>query len=192
MRQIISRAEVNSAAIHYHFGSKRDLFVAVVERRLQPVNAERLRRLDDLESEAGDHPVPVEAILEALIVPAMQTTVGSEHGGAWVKLLARFRTEPGEHWAETNLLQHEMLSRFHRAFQRALPQLPDVELKYRYFFAVGAAVNTAIDAQGLKLVGEDLPHLGEQPEHILRRLIQFGTAGMKAPYEPEASGRNNS
>ncbi len=184
MRQIISRAEVNSAAIHYHFGSKQDLFVAVVARRLEPVTAERLRRLDALEAEACSNPVTVEALLEALIEPAMSTSVSADHGGNWVKLLARFRTEPGSHWTSTNPLQHEMLSRFQAAFARALPHLPEDELKYRYFFAIGAAVNTAIDQQGLALVGSELPSLSEDPRGIVSRLVRFAAAGMKAPLDP--------
>ena len=183
MRKIISRAEVNSAAIHYHFGSKQDLFVAVVARRLRPVTAARLRRLDELEAKAGSRPVAVEAILQALIEPALLTTVESEHGAIWMKLLARFRTEPGDHWTKTNPLQHEMLSRFHAAFGKSLPHLPDAELKYRYFFAIGAAINTTIDQQGLALIGSELPDLYSDPRAIVSRLVRFAAAGMKAPYE---------
>jgi AcrR family transcriptional regulator len=183
MRQIIARAGVNSAAIHYHFGSKQDLFVAVVARRLEPVTAERLRRLDDLESQADGGPVPVESILEALIEPALATSLGAGHGGTWVKLLARFRTEPGDHWTETNPLQQEMLSRFLAAFARALPHLPEAEVKYRFFFAIGAAINTAIDKQGMTLVDHTLPSIYEEPDSVVTRLVCFTAAGMKAPYE---------
>jgi AcrR family transcriptional regulator len=183
MRQIIAKAEVNSAAIHYHFGSKQDLFVAVVARRLEPVTAERLRRLDALELDANGGGVPVESILEALIEPAMATSLEPGHGGIWVKLLARFRTEPGAHWTETNPLQHEMISRFLAAFARSLPHLPETELKYRFFFAIGAAINTAIDQQGLAVVGRELPGIYEDPNSVVSRLVRFAAAGMKAPHE---------
>ena len=46
LRQVISRAKVNLAAIHYHFGSKESLLQAVLSRRLVPLNAERLALLE--------------------------------------------------------------------------------------------------------------------------------------------------
>lgn len=183
MRQIITKAGVNSAAIHYHFGSKQELFVAVVTRRLEPVTAERLRRLDHLEQQADGASIPVESIFEALIEPALSTSLDPDHGVIWVKLLARFRTEPGDQWADTNPLQQEVLSRFLAAFALALPHLPESELKYRFFFAIGAAINTAIDQQGWALLDHTLPSIYEDPPSVLKRLVLFAAAGMKAPHE---------
>lgn len=53
MRQITSAAGVNLAAVNYHFGSKEALVQAVLKRRLEEVNRERLRLLDELEAAAG-------------------------------------------------------------------------------------------------------------------------------------------
>ena len=46
LRQVITEAGVNLAAVHYHFGSKEDLLDEVVERRAGPVNKARLALLD--------------------------------------------------------------------------------------------------------------------------------------------------
>ena len=55
LRAVTGEAEVNLAAVNYHFGSKMGLFKAVVLRRVGPLNEERLRMLDALEArvEAG-------------------------------------------------------------------------------------------------------------------------------------------
>ena len=45
LRQITATARVNLAAVNYHFGSKEDLFEAVLTRRLDPMNQERLALL---------------------------------------------------------------------------------------------------------------------------------------------------
>ena len=63
-RQITSKAEVNLAAIHYHFGSKKGLFEAVLARRIGPLRDERLRRLEALESVAGGRPLALESIID--------------------------------------------------------------------------------------------------------------------------------
>jgi len=49
LRQVTGAAGVNVAAIHYHFGSKEELLRAVIARRFDPVNQERLKQLDRLE-----------------------------------------------------------------------------------------------------------------------------------------------
>src|SRR3989440_3450092 len=53
LRSLTSAAAVNLAAVHYHFGSKEELFQAVLTRRLDPMNQERIDLLGKVEREAG-------------------------------------------------------------------------------------------------------------------------------------------
>lgn len=46
MRQITGAAGVNLASVNYHFGSKESLVQAVLKRRLEVLNRERLRLFD--------------------------------------------------------------------------------------------------------------------------------------------------
>src|SRR5438309_7430250 len=72
LRSIIAAAEVNLAAVHYHFRSKEALLDAVLERRIEPLNRERMALLDEYERAAGDEPPSLEAILTALIAPPLR------------------------------------------------------------------------------------------------------------------------
>src|SRR5436190_23125118 len=71
LRSIIAAAEVNLAAVHYHFHTKEALLDAVLKRRLEPVNRERLALLDECEKSAGASALPLERVLAALIAPAL-------------------------------------------------------------------------------------------------------------------------
>src|SRR5213079_1237509 len=53
LRQLTAAAGVNLAAVNYHFGSKEELFQAVLTRRLDQMNQERIERLGRLERERG-------------------------------------------------------------------------------------------------------------------------------------------
>ena len=66
MRVITTGAEVNLAAVNYHFGSKEALLCEVFRRRLSWLNRERLHALDLLEAEAAGAPLKPSQILEQL------------------------------------------------------------------------------------------------------------------------------
>src|SRR3954447_24578865 len=72
LRQIINKAGVNLAAVHYHFGSKEELLDAVVMRKAGPVNEARLAALSQVEQEAGDGPLAVEKVLHCFFAPTAE------------------------------------------------------------------------------------------------------------------------
>ena len=65
MRQITAAAGVNLASVNYHFGSKESLVQAVLKRRLEVLNRERLRLLDELETQAEGRPLKPSQIVDA-------------------------------------------------------------------------------------------------------------------------------
>ena len=71
LRAITAAAAVNLAAVNYHFGSKEELFQAVLTRRLDPMNQRRLALLDRFERDAASAPLSCERIIVALFVPAL-------------------------------------------------------------------------------------------------------------------------
>src|SRR3954463_9505406 len=72
LRQLTAAAAVNLAAVHYHFGSKEELFQAVLTRRLDPMNVERIALLERVEREAGGKPATCEKVLFAMLAPALR------------------------------------------------------------------------------------------------------------------------
>lgn len=65
MRQITGAAGVNLASVNYHFGSKESLVQAVLKRRLEVLNRERMRLLDELEAQSGGKPLKPSQIVDA-------------------------------------------------------------------------------------------------------------------------------
>src|SRR3546814_14900159 len=60
LRQVTSRADVNIAAVNYHFGSKENLVNEVFRRRMDDMSA---HRLSALKAALAQHPGELEPIL---------------------------------------------------------------------------------------------------------------------------------
>jgi len=140
IRDITRKASVNLAAINYHFGSKEDLIAAVFERRVVPVNEARLAALDAVEKSAGKRIPKLEAILEAFIRPALQSSLKASKGGtAFSKLFGRCLSEPSPEVEVLLKRQFEpLVERMDGALRRALPHLSRSEIYWRMKFTYGA------------------------------------------------------
>src|SRR5690349_16768570 len=130
LRALTSAAGVNLAAVNYHFGSKEELFEAVLTRRLDPMNQARVELLSRFEAEAAPAPVDSERILAALLTPALALARDRARGGKdFLRLLGRAYADPAPFIRRFLSEQYRpMIVRFKAAFARALPHLPAKEL----------------------------------------------------------------
>jgi AcrR family transcriptional regulator len=190
LRAITAAAEVNLAAVNYHFGSKEELFEAVLTRRLDPMNQRRVALLTRLEQEAGEQPVACDRILAAMFIPALELARDPERGGShFLRLLGRAYADPAPFIRQFLSEQYaEMIARFKEAFARALPYLPRRELSWRLHFIMGALSYTLAGTDALKLIHELAPgDGGVNDELLLRRLAPFLLAGLTSPL-PDVDG----
>src|SRR5436189_679999 len=95
LRQLTTAASVNLAAVNYHFGSKEELFQAVLTRRLDPMNQERIELLEKVERDAGGRPLSCEKILFAMLIPALKLARDEKRGGKdFLRLVGRAYADP--------------------------------------------------------------------------------------------------
>ena len=194
LRSITAAAGVNLAAVNYHFGSKEELFEAVLTRRLDPMNQRRVDLLGHLEQAAAPNGVACEKILAALFIPALELARDRERGGTnFLRLLGRAYADPAPFIRQFLSEQYAvMIERFKVAFGRALPALPKRELSWRLHFMMGALSYTLAGTDALKLIAELAPgDSGASDEMLLRRLAPFLLAGLTSPLpdvtEPDRS-----
>jgi len=93
LRQVTSRADVNIAAVNYHFGSKENLVNEVFRRRMDEMSEQRLTRL---KAAVKDHPGDLEPILAAFVEPALAMAQDRHGGGAFIRVIARAYAEKND------------------------------------------------------------------------------------------------
>jgi AcrR family transcriptional regulator len=183
LRQLTTAAGVNLAAVNYHFGTKEELFQAVLTRRLDPMNQERIDILARYEREAGGQPLTCERILSAMLIPALKLARDEKRGGKdFLRVLGRAYADPAPFIRNFLSAQYaEMIGRFKEAFQKALPHLTKQELTWRLHFVMGALSYTLAGTDALRLMAQVIPQEKDNDELLLQRLAPFLAAGLKAP-----------
>ena len=168
LRDITAEAQVNLAAVNYHFQSKESLIDALIERRIQPINRRRFEML-----EAAGRSPSVEQIVEAFLAPMLMQDVS-----AAVPLVGRVLSNPNlfmERVYKKHLVQ--VVARFSDAIGKALPKLPPEERFWRLHFMAGSMSHVLALSSVLPLMsGKPLDRAA-----LMGRLVSFIAAGLRAP-----------
>lgn len=180
LRDITAEAQVNLAAVNYHFQSKDSLIDAVIVRRIEPVNR---RRLEMLEA-AGENP-SVEQILAAFLGPVFE-----QHLKPVAPLVGRILSDPNQ-FVDRVFKKHlqPMLDRFSQALGQALPELSTEERVWRIMFMAGVMTHVMRWSEVLPEISRGLCHIGD-PQALIDRMVKFVAAGFRVPTPELAKERN--
>jgi AcrR family transcriptional regulator len=177
LRSIIGAANVNLAAVHYHFKSKEALLEAVVLRRLGPLNQQRLDLLNEYERRAEKAGPCVEEILNAFVTPAVTLIHHTAEGCVFGKLLGRLHWETRPSFAILARKHfNPLFQRFQSALSKALPGVPAEQLFWRMHFAIGAMAHTLTSSDTLEVMSQGLCRSSD----AVPELIDFLSAGFRA------------
>ncbi len=188
LRDITAAAQVNLAAVNYHFQTKDALTVAVLSRRIRPMNEKRLAMLSECEERAGKGPLPLECVLRAFVEPLIWLRQELPDGAAAVRLLGQMFTEPGEVFQQLFELEFgETVRRFIIAIRRALPQLPEEDLFWRFYFLLGSLVHVITGGERMNVISKGR-YDASDVHAIHERLLAFAEAGFRAPGRIEPKG----
>jgi AcrR family transcriptional regulator len=180
LRSITTRAGVNAAAIHYHFGSKQALVSEILTRRIAPLTKERIKRLELLEGRHRYEAIPAELLVEALVMPS--AIVGREFRVELVRLaslLTWFRVGGDR---ESQALASPAIG-VNERFAEALCHHRSLDLdeaRDRIHYAMGSVAQLLRQEEITENATPTAKDLDVSRER-LSRLIRFVAAGLAAP-----------
>jgi len=141
VREIASRAGVNLGTLKHYWGSKRDLFRDLMERRLRPIYDEAAARLASLDPANTKRVPQAEAVVACLVEPAFLVGVRSppdldfrdpQARGRFHLFFGRCLTDPAPEIVEdTNEMFKDVTVKFFELMRLARPDLSHAELDWR-------------------------------------------------------------
>jgi len=182
LRAVTTRARANLAAVSYHFGSKQALYLAVLLRRLRPLNERRILALDAALRAHAPAPVPLRALITAFLAPVAELVDASGPSPhPFVRFMARFLQDPPPFSEGIAREEFASLGRhFGPHLLAHLPHLTPATLVWRARFIFGAANTTFARAAPFERRLAELGAAADGPTQ-LAQLTAFIEAGLIAP-----------
>lgn len=175
IRDITDAAGVNTAAIHYHFGSKSGLIEALLARWAGELVERRGRMLDRIEALPK---VALRDVVDVLVWPMIELGGARRGGGGYVGFLAAVMNHP-EYIPLMNQLYEPDISRTLALLEQVTPHLSADVRMLRWAIAkdtVNRAVSVATSPVHLWLK-HYAPHASDS---LGERLVDFLTGAFEA------------
>src|SRR5437763_7214699 len=170
LRDIVAAAEVNLAAVNYHFGSKDELIAELFVTRSLATNRERLNELRSAE-EAGGGRASIDSILRALVGPTLRGCLGPDRErSSAARFMIRASIESVAPIRKIKNREVDHLRKFAAAMRRSLPDVSEVDLYWGLHFALAMAHQTIRDSERLTKLSEGKCDVGDV-EGMIDRIV---------------------
>ena len=172
VRAIVECAEVNIAAINYHFKSKEGLFIEVIRRRVKEIEKARFTMLDAYLKKTNNQPT-IEGVVRSFLVPVCR---GLEINDQVPKILVRIFSESSD--LKQKIIKpifSKTRDRFFSAFKLALPELSDEEIQWRFQYLIASMVGLFIFSEEVNFALAQF----SKKQDLVERLIQQTLNGIE-------------
>ena len=177
MRQITSKAGVNLASVNYHFGSKKALIKAVVDRYLAVFLPQLLDEIHALEKQKPNF--DISELFHCFKQPLLHLEQINPDGAIYfIRLIGRGYIDFQGHLRKFITDKYgEELEQLQAAFHKTAPQLTPADVFWRLHFTIGTSVFTLSAADALKDISQVDFEQEMTTEKILDQLLPYLAAG---------------
>lgn len=179
IRDVANEAGVDTALLHYYFGTKRGLFDAVLQRRSEILNADRIASLDAYAAAAGDG-LTLEGVLEAFLKPLLDW--GEKGGPGWKHYFALVsQANANPLWGGETMARYfdPVIHHLIDMLRRTIPDARDEDLYWAYHNLSGALTLTIGETGRLDRLSDGLCRSGDL-KTAYATMVRFAAAGFRA------------
>lgn len=179
IRQITTKAEVDPALASYHFGKKKDIFDAVMLRRAEILNRERIQMLDDCIRRAKPNPAPLHEIIDAFTHALLnRSNKGGKGWRSYFAIIAQINNHPELGGIIMNQYFDPLAKKFLKAIHDNMPNANAEDLFWCYHFLSGALTLTFSGTERISKLSDGLCSSSDL-DAVHKRLVPFITAGFQ-------------
>lgn len=180
LRQITSSAEVNLAAVNYHFGSKKELIKAVMSRYMNELSP---RLSTSLFNVCQTENVNLHDVFSAFVAPLISLNDFRENGTTTFLLLLGHGYSDSQGFLRWFLTTRypEVIENFITAVTKAYPTLSKEEMFWRLHFTMGTIVFTMSSSRALIDIAKSDYQKSVTVTELIEKLIPYISAGVAAP-----------
>ena len=179
IREVAREAGVDTALVHYYFGSKRDLFDAVFNRRAAVWNNERVSAMDRYAETEGEA-MTLEGLMEAFLRPPFQWSL--KGGPGWkhyAALVAQTNANPAFGGETMARYFDPAIRRLLELVQRILPHATDEQLYWSWHNLSGALTLTLGETGRIDRLSGGLCKSGDL-DTACDHMVKFAAAGFRS------------
>ena len=190
VREVAREAGVDTALVHYYFGSKRELFDAVFLRRAEVWNNERVDAINRYAREVGPEGMTLEGLFQAFLRPPFQWSL--KGGPGWkhyAALVAQTNANPAFGGETMARYFDPAIRRLIELIKQIMPDAREVDLYWAYHNLSGALTLTLGETGRLDRLSGGLCQSGDL-ETASDYMVRFAAAGFRAVCAPGARERS--
>jgi AcrR family transcriptional regulator len=181
LREITSTANVNLAAVNYHFGSKKELIKAVMSRYMDELSPKLEGALSVILQD--ENKPNLDEVFLAFIEPLLYLNEFRPNGTSkFLQLLGRGYTDSQGflRWFLTTQYPN-VFTYFTQAVHKAYPELTTEEMFWRLHFTMGTIVFTMSSSDALMDIARNDFNNDLTIETLINKVIPYVSAGVGAP-----------
>lgn len=185
MRQITAAADVNLAAVNYHFGSKQGLIQAVSDQYLYPFCEYVTDALAERMVNRSEITISLDELIEMLMRALLHVRQNNSHAlSMFTRLLDLAYMKNQQELRDYMVSQHySKLELFIVQLRKDASPMDDEEFFWRLHFLLGSMIFTLSNFHTLMAIEKKEFDKEGEIEKVLHRMLPVITAGFKARSE---------
>ena len=178
IRDITDRATLRSASINYHFGTKENLFLQIINRRIEPLAQARLEKLALINLDVDDKELNTHLLVEAFAEPMLDFSLNG--GAGWRNyciLIAKLAVQ--KIWSENSVSEKydSHAQEFLTSLREIFPEADDYKIHCAFQFMLSVTLYAVCGNQRIDTLSMG-DYKSENFNEIQTPLFDFITAGI--------------